>query len=60
MKKFSLDEWRAYLLAQAKEYRVEIKEKRPAVTISLVDDSPSGRSQAHARIATRAAGANKA
>ena len=34
MKKFSLDEWRAYLLAQAKEYRVEIKEKRPAVTIS--------------------------
>jgi hypothetical protein len=30
MKKFSLDEWRAYLLAQAKEYRVEIKEKRPA------------------------------
>jgi cytidylate kinase len=34
MKKFSLDEWRAYLLAQAKEYRVEIKEKRPAITIS--------------------------
>jgi cytidylate kinase len=34
MKKFSLDEWRAYLLAQAKEYRVEIKERRPAVTIS--------------------------
>jgi hypothetical protein len=34
MKKFSLDEWRAYLLAQAKEYRVEIKEKRPTVTIS--------------------------
>jgi cytidylate kinase len=34
MKKFSLDEWRAYLLAQAKEYRVEMKEKRPAITIS--------------------------
>jgi cytidylate kinase len=34
MKKFSLDEWRAYLLAQAKEYRVQIKEKRSAVTIS--------------------------
>ena len=34
MKHFSLDEWRAYLLAQAKEYRVEIKETRPAVTIS--------------------------
>ena len=34
MKKSSLDEWRAYLLAQAKEYRVEMKEKRPAITIS--------------------------
>jgi hypothetical protein len=34
MKKFSLDEWRAYLPAQAKAYRVEIKEKRPAITIS--------------------------
>ena len=34
MKKFSLDKWRSYLLAQAKEYRVEIKEKRPVITIS--------------------------
>ena len=34
MKKFSLDEGRAYLLAQAREYPVEIKEKRPAVTNS--------------------------
>lgn len=34
MKNFSLDEWRAYLLAQAREYRVESKEKRPVITIS--------------------------
>ncbi len=34
MKKFSLDEWRAYLLAQAREYRIERMEQRPAITIS--------------------------
>jgi cytidylate kinase len=34
MKNFSLDEWRAYLLAQAREHRIESKEKRPAITIS--------------------------
>jgi cytidylate kinase len=34
MKKSSLHKLRAYLLAQAREYRVEIKEKRPAITIS--------------------------
>jgi cytidylate kinase len=34
MKKSSLDKLRAYLLAQAREYRVESKEKRPTITIS--------------------------
>lgn len=34
MKKFSLDEWRAYLLAQAKEYRSEGSVRRPVITIS--------------------------
>ena len=34
MKKSSLDQWRAYLLAQAKEYRVDVEKKRPAITIS--------------------------
>ena len=34
MKKSSLDEWRAYLLAQAREYRAEFDEQRPAITIS--------------------------
>lgn len=34
MKKSSLDKLRGYLLAQAREYRVEVKEKRPAITIS--------------------------
>ncbi|MET0253708.1 MAG: hypothetical protein ABW214_06720, partial [Terrimicrobiaceae bacterium] len=34
MKNFSLDEWRAYLLAQAREYRIESEEHRPAITIS--------------------------
>jgi hypothetical protein len=34
MKNFSLDQWRAYLLAQAREYRIESKEQRPAITIS--------------------------
>jgi cytidylate kinase len=34
MKKFSLDEWRAYLLAQARGFRVEREEKRPMITIS--------------------------
>jgi hypothetical protein len=34
MNKSSLDQWRAYLLAQAREYRVEREEKRPTITIS--------------------------
>ena len=34
MKKYFLDQWRAYLLAQASEYRVEVEEKRPTITIS--------------------------
>jgi hypothetical protein len=34
MKKYALDQWRAYLLAQASEYRVDTEEKRPAITIS--------------------------
>ena len=34
MKNSSLDEWRAYLLAQARGYRPEVKEMRPAITIS--------------------------
>ena len=34
MKEFSLDQWRAYLLAQASGYRVDIEEKRPVITIS--------------------------
>jgi cytidylate kinase len=34
MKKSSLDQWRAYLLAQASEYRVDVEKKRPAITIS--------------------------
>jgi hypothetical protein len=34
MKNSSLDEWRAYLLAKAREYRIESKKQRPAITIS--------------------------
>ncbi|HEY5779556.1 MAG TPA: cytidylate kinase-like family protein [Terrimicrobiaceae bacterium] len=34
MRKFSLDEWRAYLLAQAREYRSEGTVPRPVITIS--------------------------
>ena len=34
MKKASLDQWRAYLLAQASGYRVDVEEKRPVITIS--------------------------
>jgi cytidylate kinase len=34
MRKSSLDQWRAYLLAQARDYRAEFDEKRPAITIS--------------------------
>ena len=34
MRKFSLDEWRAYLLAQAREYRSEGTLQRPVITIS--------------------------
>jgi hypothetical protein len=35
VKNFSLDEWRAYLLAQAREYRIESKEQRQMVTDSF-------------------------
>jgi hypothetical protein len=34
MKKSSFDQWRAYLLAQASEYRVDAEGKRPPITIS--------------------------
>jgi cytidylate kinase len=34
MKKFSLDEWKAYLLAQAREYQAAPSRQRPVITIS--------------------------